>query len=291
MAVIKLYSENPTDGTTTFNKTRFYEADDAIGTNATLIATVDMDTSALSPISPGFTTYTHPTGSTTKFYASSWYNSGNSVETTKSSYVQGGVDRWDTRFMDELNDTAGAVWSATDRGYFKDSALEALFPEFFFETIDTSLTVVNNNTTQTKVYTLPFGVFHVSEVGIGNPDNEATYPFTVVKATNWQFEKNKLRFLSLSGLTDAYPIRLVCQKKYTAVGEVPMRVDQVAMLHMRMDAYLNLADDFPRFLQWGKLQEGTKVSFENLRVHAREYERKFEKEKGRLAELFRVENL
>jgi hypothetical protein len=43
-----------------------------------------------------------------------------------------------------------------------------------------------------------------------------------------------------------------------------------------MQAYLDLADDFPRFKEWAQLQEGSKVSFENLRVHAREFERKFE---------------
>ncbi len=291
MSVIRLFSENPTDGVSSFNQTRFYEADDSIGTNSTLIATVNMDLAALSPLSPGFTAVNYPSGSNTKYYASSWFNSTSSAETAKSQWVQGGIDRWDTRFLNELADTTNAVWSPTDLSYFKDSAVEALYPEFFLETIDTSLSVVNNQTTQTREYTLPFGVFHISEVGIGNPNNQATYPFTVVKAANWQFEKNKLRFLSLAGLSDGFPIRLVCHKKYTSVGEIPQRLDQVALLHMRMDAYLNLADDYPRFLQWGKLQEGSKVSFENLRVHAREYERKFDKEKARLADLFRVENL
>ena len=285
MSIIKLYTENPKDGTTSFDKARFYQATDSAGTGATLIATVAIDTSGLNPTSPGFTSYTYTSGSITKYYASTWYNSVSTDETDKSDYVIGGTDRWDTRFMSDLSDTASAVWSATDREYFKDSALEALYPDFFFETVDATLEVVNDSTTQTKSYAVPFGTFNISEVGIGDPNDGATYPFVVVTPNNWQYEKNLLRFNSLSGITDGYPISLVCAKKYVNVGEVPTKLDQIALLHMKMDAYLNLADDYPRFLTWAKLQAGTKVSFENLRVHAREFERKFDKEKKRLADM------
>lgn len=283
MSYIKLYSENPKDGTTTFNQVRFFEANDSVGTGSALIATVALNLSALNPTSPGFTSYVHSTGSTTKYYASTWYNSITATETDKSAWVLGGTDRWDSRFMSELDDAAGAVWDATTRSYFKDSTLEAFYPDFTFETVDTSILVVNNNTAQTKSYSVPFGIFHISEVGVGDP-NDLTKSFVIVNPDNWQFEKNLLRFNSLSGMTDTYPLRLVCAKKYLTVGEVPEKLDQVAMLHMKMDAYLNLADDYPRFLTWAKLQAGTKVSFENLRVHAREFERKFEKEKKRLAD-------
>lgn len=289
MSVIKLFTENPKDGITSFDQIKFYEATDALGTGATAIATVNIDLSALNPTSPGFTSYIFVTGSTSRYYASTWYNSITATETDKSPWVLGGTDRWDTRFMNELDDTAGAVWDATTRGYFKDSALESLYPEFSYETIDTSLVVVNDSTTQTKSYAVPFGIYHISEVGIGNPNNELTYPFVVVTPGNWQFEKNQLRFNDLAGLTDDFPIRLVCAKKYTEVGEVPEKLDQIAILHMKMDAYLYLADDFPRFKTWAKLQAGTKVSFENLRVHAREFERKFEKEKKRLADMMASE--
>jgi len=288
MSVIKLYTENPTDGILSFDKVRFYEANDSVGTGSTLVTTIAIDLSRLNPTSPGFTAYTYPGGSVTKYYASTWYNSVTFTETDKSLWVMGGTDRWDTRFMNELKDTVSAVWDATTREYFKDSALESFYPDFSYETVDTSLLVVNNNTVQTKSYAVPFGIFHISEVGVGDP-NDLTKSFVVVNPSNWQFEKNLLRFNSLSGMTDTYPIRLVCGKKYLSVGEVPEKLDQIAMLHMKMDAYLNLADDYPRFLTWAKLQAGTKVSFENLRVHAREFERKFEKEKKRLADMLESE--
>lgn len=289
MAILILYSQNPNDGDTTFNQTRFYEADDAVGTNATLIGTSDLDLSALNPFDPGFTVYVHRTGSTAKFYASAWYNSLIPSETDKSAWIQGGLDRWDTRFENEMADTSQDVWTQQEIQYFKDSAIDALYPEIFFETVDTSLTIVNNSTTQTAVYTMPFGIFHVSEVAVGDPNDPENFQYKIVRADNWRFEKNQLHFLSMAGIPDGYPIRMVAHRKFLEVGELPERIDNMAMLHMRMDAYIQLADDFPRFKRWGQLQKGTKVSFENLRVHAREFERKFDTEKRRMQNLFMSE--
>jgi hypothetical protein len=284
MAIIKLYSDNPKDGTTIFDKVRFYEADDSTGTNAAVIATVDINTANVTFIDSGFTFYTYPSGSITKYYASTWYNSSSTIETTKSDYVQGGEDRWDTMFKSEMQDTAEAVWTDTDRGYMKTKALEALYPDFFYETIDTSLTV-DNDTAPSFQYTIPFGIFNISEVGIGKPNDYVNQPFKVVHPNNWVVEQNKLRFNSLSGMTDDYDIRLVCSKKYLDVGEVPSRLDPLAMYHLRMSAYIKMADDYPRFLTWARLQKGTKVSFENLRLHAREFERLFNAEREKQKDL------
>lgn len=288
MSVIKLFSDNPKDGTTTFNQVRFYQADDSSGTNSALIATVAIDTSNLNPIDPGFTYYIYTSGNTSKFYASTWYQSASAVETDKSTWIQGGQDRWDQMFMDEMQDTTSSVWTSTDRGYFKTKALEALYPDLFYESIDTSLTIVNNSTTQTYTYALPFGMFYVSEVGIGSIDSQSTVKFSLVQPNNWKVEQNRLVFGSLASMGDGYTIRLVGSKKYTEVGQVPVRFDPVVMYHLRMSAYLKMADDFPRFLTWARLQKGTKVQFENIRLHAREYERIFNNELSKVKDLMQA---
>lgn len=280
MSIVKLYSSNPTDGTTTFDQIRFYQANDSSGTGAAVVHTSDIDTTTVTPLNPGFTSYIYSSGDTTKYYASTFYNSTSTIETDKSDWVLGGQDRWDTMFMNELQDTTSAVWSATDREYFKKKALEALYPEFFRNVIDTSLTVVNDpsSNTATYIYTVPFGIFSLSEVGYGNlntTSSTVTRDFKVLKRDYWKFEKNNLHLQSLSGMDNGDTIRLIAQKKYLEVGEVPEYLDPLAMEHMRMSAYIKLADDYPRFLTWAKLQQGTKVSFENVRVHAREFERRF----------------
>lgn len=277
MAVIKHYSDNPKDGLTTFDKVRFYSATDSSGTGATLIGTEDIDVTTTSPISPGYTTYVDTAGNLTKYYASAWYDSTTATESTKSDYVLAGQDRWDTMFQNEMQDTDGVVWSTADRKLFKAKALEALFPDFYRQIIDETLTVVNSGTTVTYIYTVPFGIFSISEVGYGDINQTSTVnrDFKTIKPAYWKFEKNQLRFESLPPWQDGDSIRLVGLKKYLSIGEVPTYLDPLVMEHLRMSAYTKMADDYPRFLKWSQLQQGTRVSFENLRVHAREFERRF----------------
>jgi len=287
MAVIKLYCKNPNDGTDSFDKVKWYEADDSSGTSASALQTggVDVETSidisTVEAINPGYTTYMYQSGDTSKYYASTWYNSTSGAETGYSDWTQGGQDKWDEKFKQEMDDTSSEVWSSDMRAEFKKDALDSLFPDFFREVIDTSLTIQNETDNQTYIYTVPFGIFNISEVGVGNTDTDSSNArdFEKVKNDYWTFEKNKLHFHSLSGLNDGETIRLIASKKYLDVGEVPEYLDPLAMLHMKMNAYLDLANDYPRFKKWGRLQKGTRVSFENLRVQAREFERKF-KEKA-----------
>ena len=282
----RLYAENPIDGTDTFNQVRFYEATDSSGTGTALIAIVSIDTTTINPIDPGFTMYTHTTGDNTKYVSATYYSTTNNNETRRSDWVLQGQDRWDTMFTSELQDSTSSVWTATDRSYIKGKALQALFPDFFYESIDTSLTVVNNSTTQTKIYTVPIGIFQISEVGVGNP-NSFTQPFRLVIQDNWEFEQNKLRFFNMSGLSDTYPLRIVASKKYMEVGQVPTRLDPLAMLYMKMSAYQKLADDYPRYLKWSRLQKGNKVTLEGLRLLIKDLRNQFEEERGRQKSLFR----
>jgi hypothetical protein len=278
--ILKLFADNPEDASssTGYDQIEFGTASDSSGTGAAAISgVVDVDTTTKGLLTLGYTTKTITNGSASTYYSYRYKNSVTAAVTDWHDWVKGGQDRWDDLFMKDLNDTAEAVWSSTDKQQIKQSALEALWPEFFMTVIDTSLTIVNNSTTQTYVYTVPHGIFAISEVAVGNINQTALVNrnFSIVKQAYWKFENNQLRFESLSGLTDTYPIRLTANKKYTSIGEIPYRLDELVKLHMRMGAYLKLADDYPRFLKWGQLQQGSKVSFENLRVHAREYERKF----------------
>lgn len=283
MAIIKLSVPNPLDGTTTFNQIKFYEATDNAGTGATLLTTVDIDTTTTSQVDPGFTTYTYTSGYTTRYYAAKYFNSTSSALTDYTTWTLGGRDRWDTMFTLAMDDASYAVWSANIVAQFKTWALEALFPDLYRQVVDTSLTL-DNGTTPAYTYTVPYGIFHISEVGVGDLQN-STSNFTILHPDNWTLENSTLHFKSLSGLPDLEPIRLIAHKKFLEVGEVPERFDRFVLHHMKMNAYLYLADDFPRFKTWSQLQDGTKVSFENLRVHAREFERKFNEGKAEVREL------
>jgi hypothetical protein len=280
--IIKLSVKNPDDGTTTFDQIRFYEADDSSGSGASLLNTSDVDTVNITPVDPGNTTYSHTTGSTSKYYAARYYNSSSGNISDYTTWTLGGEDRWDIMFENELQDTANAVWTAADLKRYKKRALNALYPDLYRIVIDTSLTMDLTSGAEEYEYTLPFGVFDVSEVGTGDVDNiDST--FKVTANDNWKVENNILHFTNISEYSDGDTIRLVAAKKFLSVGEVPEIYDELVMYHLRMSAYLRLADDYPRYLTFAKLQKGTAVSFENLRVHAREFERKFEEGKARMS--------
>lgn len=283
MSIIKSSVPNPLDGTTTFDKVRFYEADDSSGTNAALIATVSIDTTNRYQIDPGTTSYTYTSGSTSKYYAAKYYNSTSGLLSDYTTWVLGGKDRWDVMFENDLSDTANAVWSQADIARYKSWALEALFPDLYRQVIDTSLTL-DNDTSPSYTYTVPFGIFHISEVGVGDVQN-STSTFQILHPDNWTFENSLLHLKGIPSSETSATIRLIAHKKFTEVGEVPERFDRFVIYHLRMSAYLRLADDFPRFKTWSQLQGGTKVSFENLRVHAREFERKFVEGKAEVREL------
>lgn len=283
MAIIKISVPNPNDGTTTFDKIRFYEATDSSGSGASLLTTSDIDTTARYQIDPGATSYTYTSGSTTRYYAGKYYNSSSGLLSDYTTWVLGGKDRWDTMFENDLGDSANAVWSQADVARYKQWALEALYPDLYRQVIDTSLSL-DNDAVPSYTYTIPFGIFHVSEVGIGDVQN-STSTFQIIHPDNWTQENSILHFKSIPSSETSAAIRLIANKKYLEVGEVPDRFDRFVIYHLRMSAYLRLADDFPRFKTWAQLQEGTKVSFENLRVQAREFERKFIDGKAEVREL------
>lgn len=284
MSVLKITAPNPNDGTTTFDQIQFAEATDNAGSGVSVINTASIDTSRRSPINPGFTTYTYTSATLTKYYSARYKNSSSGVTTDYMTWILAAKDRWDTLFENEMSDTANAVFTQITVQRFKDWALEAIYPDIFDPSvIDTSLTV-DNDTTPVYTYSIPFGMFSISEVAFGDTNN-LTSTFNIVTHDNWKVEGNVLHFGSLASFTNGATIRLVGAKKYFEPGEVPERFDRIVMNHMKMNAYLFLSEDFPRFNKWAQLQEGTKVSFENMRVQAREFERKFIESKAEEREL------
>ena len=283
MSVIKIFIPNPNDGTATFDQVQHGQADDSSGTNAAVINTSSIDTTRRNQINPGTTNYTYTSGATNKYYSGRYKNSSSAVTTDWMTWTLGGKDRWDTMFENEMGDTTNAVWSQATVSRFKQWALESLFPDLVDTVIDTTLTIDNDDTPQ-NTYDVPFGIMNITEVGVGDVNN-TTSRFKTVSHDNWKFEAGKLHIMSLSGLVTDEQIRLVATKKYLDIGEVPDRYDRFVMHHLKMSAYLNLAEDFPRFKTWAQLQDATKVSFENMRVHAREFERKFIEGKAEAREL------
>jgi len=292
MPVLVLYAPNPKDGTASFDKVRFYEATDSGGTGQTLLSTVSVNLATRDMEDPGFTSYTHGSGSTAKYYASSYYNSTSASESSLGTYTKGGRDRLHSKFLTIVGDTGESYFDEDTVTQFEEDAIEAMFPELQREAVDVSLSISKSTTSEDQTYTIPPGFTSIHEVAVGDVDWTPTSDaFKLVKPSNWSLDSRTLHLYSLDGLQDTEVIRLIGLKKYDFIGEVPEKYDPLLLLHMQMSMYDWMASRFPRFEDFAQLRAGSGVDFDNLRVTAREFERRFKEEKLALARTPRGEEV
>lgn len=277
MAFLTLYAPNPKDGVTTFDKVRFYEATDSTGTGSTLIATVDVDVSTRDVEDYGSTKYTHSTGDTAKYYGATYFNSTSSDETEITDWSLGSKNRLIVKFDNLMGDATNDVFDALAVEQFSENSLEAIFPELQRHVSDNSLVL----DVEQLVYTIPVDYTVIFSVGTGDINDEEDY--SEMQTSNYKIEGDKLRFKTTLGLNDTDAITIVGLKKYVDIGEVPERYDALMLLNMQADAYDWLASRYPRFEAFSQLQDASKVSFENLRVTAREFRNMFTLKLARLS--------
>lgn len=278
MAVLKLFATNPTDGIASFDKIKFYEATDAIGTGSTLITTIAIDLATADINDAGYTVHTYPTADLAKYYAATYYNSVSFVETNKGAYILGARDRVYDKFQKLTGDTTNAVFENNAVVQFREDGIEALFPELQRQVIDETLEITKSSSADTLVYTIPFGLVP-TQVWVGDANDDSDF----VQARGWSIEGNKLRFDSIDDFTDEDTIRLIALKKFTNVGEVPEKFDSLLLIHMQGSAYRWMASRYPRYEAYSQLQKGTKVSFENLDGIANKFFTEFDARKLALA--------
>ena len=278
MSVLPLFAPNPEDGTETFNKVKFFEATDAEGAGATLLATVDIDLTTADVADAGFTKFIHETGDLNKFYSAAYFNSVSSLQSDYGSWMQGGRSRLYRKFQSLMGDTTNSVFPHEANIQFEEDAIEALYPEVQRQEVDTSLTIDEDN----LIYTLPRGFSEVTQVGVGDAD-DPDENFKTVKTGNWEIQEDKLRFMRIRDFNDGDTIRLVAMKKLSKIGEVPEMYDPILLLHMQGSSYRWMSARYPRFEAFSQLQTGSRVSFENLRVTADQFFNEFEKKKIALA--------
>jgi len=278
MAVIKLFSTNPKDGATTFDKIRFYEANDAEGAGAAKIAEIAVDVSKKTLIDPGFTTYLYTSGSTSKYYASSYYNVGSGTETSKSAWTKGGQNRWDKMLLDWAEDDDEEVFDEDARSLFNKNILERLSPELEETLVNTTLTWDEDALT----YTVPDGISEILEIGIGDVDKAGEFDEPLSEL--WSVEGRTLRFTKApSGVNDGDTMRLIHKRRHEEVGEVPTIYDPLILIGLQAEAYKWMASYYPRFEKFAQLRGGSGVSFEGLRAAAKDLDDEFKVMKLKLA--------
>lgn len=223
--MITLNVRNPDDGTSTYNQIRIYRSTTQTGT-FTLQSTVNIDLSGATEFSTGFTSYTDPTGDTTYWYEFSYYSSSTLSESTLSTAIQGGTAYLDSRIRLELSDSDSTApnypfWSNSEVAAARQDAVDALYPAYFKDWVDTSLTTVQGSWT----YTLPPTLFNVSYIEVWDQTQSPYALITTIEDFDIVGGKIRLQNTSDVNLNSGYTMYIYCSKRITDSADVPSYMD------------------------------------------------------------------
>lgn len=223
---LALKIRNPKDLNTTYLQIEISRADTSGGSYAVIKADLDIDISQASDLSQGYTSYTDPTGDTTKYYKFRYRN--DTLYSPYSDEFQGGKTTFDTRFRREMRDTNSANYFFTDEDVsnFRKDAVYSLFPDVYFEAIDETLTTLAS----TEKYNFPIGVTRVNDIEYLNSDG------SVMGSPNgWKIRARQIIF-SVTPPT-GYTMRLYVDRMFVETAEVPEILDEYILDYMKLKAY------------------------------------------------------
>lgn len=227
--MITLNVRNPDDGTSSYNQIKIYRSATQTGT-FTVIETANIDLSGATEFSTGFTSYTDSTGDTTYWYKFSYYQSASSSESTLSTAIQGGTAAIDSRIRLELSDSDTTApnypfWTNDEVAAARQDAVNALYPEYFKDWVDTSLTTSQNSWS----YTLPATLFNVEYIDVW--DQTATPYNKITTITDFDVIGGKIYLNSTSdvNLDSGYTMYIHCSKRITESADVPSHMDEALM--------------------------------------------------------------
>lgn len=227
---------NPSDGIATFDQMEFYSAS-SLGGSYSLLATVNIDTTTITDLSPGFTSYTHTAGDSSKFYKIRWKNSSSGAVSSYSNEFQGETTVLDARFRIRMRDTNANnyFFSNDDIAQFRQDAIYSLYPSTWHETTDESLTTSET----TEIYTIPSGVTRLNKIDLIDADG-----LTVARIKDYEVQSNKIIFHT--GPQNGYTMRLWVEKMFMKSAEVPELFDAYLLDYMALQAYKELEADRAR---------------------------------------------
>ena len=233
---LQIDGRNPNDGAASYDQMEFYRSDTS-GGSFTLQATVNIDTSTISDLSPGYTSWIDPSGSSSKYYKIRWKNSVSSAVSSYSDEFQGETTVLDSRFRKRMRDTNASnyFFSNASVGEFRQDAIYSLWPSTWHETTDSSLT----SDEDTEVYTLPSGVTRLNKIDLVDTDGSL---FARIK--DYEVQSNKIIFQVAPA--DGYTMRLWVEKMFTKSAEVPEVFDAYLLDYMALQAFKELEADRAR---------------------------------------------
>lgn len=233
-------ARNPDDGVTTYDQVEFHRATSS-GGSFVLQATVSIDSTTITDLSPGYTPWVDSSGTTSLYYKARWKNSASGAVSSFSDEFQGGTTILDTRFRRMMRDTNSSnyYFSNDDIANFRNEAIFSLWPATWHEGIDESLT--SDDTTEK--YNIPAGVTRVNRIQLVNSDGQ-------VVSTPKDYEMVGRQIIFPVAPSSDYTMRLWVEKMFLKSAEVPEAFDSYLLDFMMLRAYREMEADRTKFYRY-----------------------------------------
>jgi hypothetical protein len=254
MALI-ISARNPEDRTNTYDQVEFHRSDTS-GGSFSIVSTKDIDTSTITDLSPGYTSYTDATGDSTKYYKVRWKNSVSSAVGALSDEFQGETTVLDSRFRRTMRDTNAANYFFTndDVVNFRKDAIYSLWPHAWQEGYDDSITSDDTK----EIYDIPAGVTRINKIQLIDDDGTK-----VANVTDYEVQSSKIIFPTAP--SGDYTMRLWVEKMFTKSEEVPEAYDSYLLEYMSLQAYRVLEADRTRYYKYTTVAKPDNGGISNIR--------------------------
>lgn len=238
--MLQLYLRNPSDGVISYDQIKVYRSDSKTGTYV-LITTVNIDQTTIADNSPGYTIYDDSTGSSSKYYKVSYYNSGSATESDLSDSFQGETTELDAKIRRRMKDTNENKYffDNDDIAQARDIAIKSLYPATW---IDTTYDVLVTDSNKLLI-TLPSYIARMDDIRV----YDATGRF--VGGYN-SFYKVGNKLYPLTEFPTGYTFRFIITKPYKVPAEVPEELDNYLIDVAELDLLKTLEVDRSRYYKY-----------------------------------------
>jgi hypothetical protein len=253
---ISIEIRNPRDSTSTYDQI-VLESASAQGGSYSNVTTASVSTSNKTDLSPGYTSYTHTSGDTTKWYRYQFKNASSSIVTPYSREFRGGYSEIDQDFRRAMRDTNSSNYFFTDDDVagFRRRAVESLWPVTWQEVVDESLSTDGS----TEKFTYPSGVTRVADVEFVDSNGRVVYV-----PSGYRRRGNQLIFDSAP--SSGYTIRLQVEKMFTKWVEVPHFFDSYIIDSMRLQAYKEFEADRMQYYKYNSVVNSEGGNIPSIRL-------------------------
>jgi len=238
--MLQLYLRNPSDGVISYDQIKVYRSDSKTGTYA-LIATVDIDETTIADNSPGYTIYDDSTGSSSKYYKVSYYNSGSATESDLSDVFQGETTELDAKIRRRMKDTNENTYffSNDDIAQARDISIKSLYPATWIDTTY-DVTITDGNK---LLITLPSYIARMDDIRVYDANNRFVGGYN-------SFYKVGNKLYPLTEFPTGYIFRFIITKPYKVPAEVPEELDNYLIDVAELDLLKTLEVDRSRYYKY-----------------------------------------